>query len=71
MPRSISKKGKGSREVCSWFIVAKKPNSYIINKWLVAFADKFINEKEWKYFMLHDTLCDLYDSDGIIKEKNR
>ncbi|MDA7436134.1 glycosyltransferase [Synechococcus sp. AH-601-B19] len=65
-PRSISL-DVGSRELASWFLVAKEPSLYIITKWLERFENEFVNSTSWKYFTLHDVLCRLYDSDEEIK----
>lgn len=67
MPRSISKKGKGDREIVSWFLCSDKSNYYIIEKWKTKFISKFKNSKHWKYFTIHQVLADLYDEEEQVK----
>jgi len=67
MPRSISKEGKGDREIVSWFLCSDKSNHYIIEKWKTKFISKFKNSKHWKYFTIHQVLADLYDEEEQVK----
>lgn len=69
------------RETVSWFLVVNSPNQYLIKMWLDAFVGEFINSPaDWntgkvgeevlypdKYFEVHATLSNLYDSNIKIR----
>lgn len=69
------------RETVSWFLVANSPNHYLLKMWLDAFMGEFINSPEdWnagkvgekvsdpdKYYEVHATLSNLYDSNKKIR----
>jgi len=53
--------------VSSWFIVAKQPNNYLINKLDEGFSKKCQTKDELPYFSFHYTLGGLYKTDKRIK----
>lgn len=67
--RSIDKK-LGNRDYASWFLASKKTNNYIIKEWKNAFLKTFISiERPWKYYTVHETLCNLKDSNPRINSE--
>lgn len=65
IPRSINI--KGNKEVASWYISNNTINSYIIKAWKTKFLKRYMHDKNWKLFTIHETLCELYDTDINIK----
>jgi hypothetical protein len=66
VPRSIT--DKGNKETTSWYITNNNPNDHLIKSWKNLFISKYTNhDYEWKLFTIHNTLCELYDTDDAIK----
>jgi len=73
------KKRNHRRETVSWFLAVKHKNHYLITTWLDHFIRDFINgPKDWnmgqtppfnptKFYEVHATLSNLYDSNEKIK----
>ena len=66
MPRSIDPI-RGNRDTVVWFLAARHPDHYLIREWRKIFFEKFSSDKEFKYFTMAESLCELYDSDDKIK----
>jgi hypothetical protein len=66
MPRSIDPI-RGNRDTVVWFLAAGQSNHYLIREWRKIFFEKFSSDKEFKYFTMAESLCELYDSDDKIK----
>jgi len=54
---------KGDRLTASWFIVATEPNLYAIETLCSEFTRRFLSAKQWRYFEIHQTYCDLMEHD--------
>ena len=57
---------RGHRITTSWFIVITTPTHFLIEAWKTEFLRRFIFDKNWKYFTIHDSLFYLYSA----KNKN-
>jgi hypothetical protein len=60
----------GIREIETWFLVAKSPHNYLIDKWLENYIKFYTTHgpKAWKpFYRTHMILNDLYDTDEKIK----
>ena len=55
------------RLTVSWFLCASQKDHYLIKKWRKKFVKRFTSEKEVAYYMFHNTLRSLYNSDKKIK----
>ena len=53
--------------ISNWFIVAKQPNHYVINRLAEEFEIKMKQNKRLKYFTFHTILSELYDADPKVK----
>ena len=60
-PRKVD---KGLAVIPSWFLVASKPNHYIISQWLKKIKSYFMEDFKWDFFLIHHTFSDLYYSDS-------
>ena len=60
---------KNNHYISNWFIIAKQPNHYLINKLANTFEERVKDKnKKYPYFYFHDTLTDLYNTDNKIKK---
>ena len=55
------------RETVSWFLCAKNPNNYLINRWRDKFIEIYTESKHWQKYSIHKSLSFLYDKDPDIK----
>ena len=61
-------KTKNQHLISSWFIIARRPNNYLINKLKERFENKIMDKnKKYEYFLFHNTLNELYYQDNKIK----
>ena len=66
IPRSIDPV-MGDRDTVVWFLATRHQNHYLIREWKKIFFEKFSNNKEFKYYTMAESLCELYDSDEKIE----
>ena len=64
-PRKLSPRG-GYAETASWFMCFDYSGHPLSVKLKNAFIKRYKFDKDWQYLTLHDTLCNLYDSDSEI-----
>lgn len=60
-PRTLDK------ETVSWFLCAKNPNNYLINRWRDKFIEIYTESKYWQKYSIHKCLSLLYDEDPDIR----
>ena len=67
LPRHKNKFG-ATRETVTWFLIAKNPGNYLIERWKQFYINYYLNNTEWDYYyQMHVLLCQLYDSDKKIR----
>lgn len=60
-------RGTNKCETTSWFLCSNVQEHYLIENWKKLFIEKFKKMKIMRYFELHETLTDLYDTDDKVK----
>ena len=63
----FSPRAPGARETVSWFLATHGAEHPLICKWLNKFSLSFSEPYRERFFLLHRTLSQLYDSDPQIK----
>jgi len=59
---------KGDRLIANWFMVATRPNHYVIQALCNEYTQRFLSAERWRYFEMHQAYCDLIDQDAKFRE---
>lgn len=60
----------GDRLSCSWFLCSKYSTNYLFEMLREKYYQKLIDKsiEKIKYFTFHETLCEMYDTDHVVKQ---